>query len=281
MRKLIVNADDFGLSPGANEAIAELLAAGAITSATLMANGPAFEDALERTAGMGAGCAIGLHANFTQFEPVGGGAGLEVIRTADGTFYGRSALYRAWLTGRLNADALAGELEAQWRKCEKAGVTPSHIDTHQHAHAVSPVFDALQAFAAEKGVPVRRLGPGSFERGLKRRLLAAMLGALAKRNERQVVRSMSADAALVSIFSAGQAPSVAAYRALLEACEADIVELMVHPAKPDAGHRAATGISEVSGRDYEVLSSEAWRNYLLDGGFELVSYRDARAANRG
>ena len=84
--------------------------------------------------------------------------------------------------------------------------------------------------------------------------------------------SMSIDSTLVSIFSGGSLPSVEGYKTILDACSADLVELMVHPAIVDAQHREATGISGVSRLDFEVLSSLEWREFLMRRGFDVVSF---------
>src|ERR1700729_307855 len=67
--RLILNADDFGLTAGINRAIGELHAAGALTSATLMANGPAFDDAV-RVASAHPTLGVGCHVVLTDGAPV-------------------------------------------------------------------------------------------------------------------------------------------------------------------------------------------------------------------
>ena len=69
MRLLIVNADDFGLTPGINRAIIEAHTRGIVTSATLMANMPAFYEAVQ-LAKVHPALGIGLHFNITQGRPV-------------------------------------------------------------------------------------------------------------------------------------------------------------------------------------------------------------------
>jgi predicted glycoside hydrolase/deacetylase ChbG (UPF0249 family) len=274
MRKLIINADDFGLSLGTNEAIAELLCRGAITSTTLMANGPALEDAVECARRSALNGMIGLHANLTQFAPSGEGEGLSSIRDSGGQYAGRRALFKACARGLVKAEALHRELAAQWRACESRGLSLSHVDTHQHAHLVPAVFRAAQQLASEKGVPLRRLWPGGGARGMKRKLMHVAVTGLTRINEFQNSQRQSTSMELVSIFASGEKPTVAAYRALLEKSCADVVELMVHPAKVDRVHRESTGISEISQLDYEVLGSPEWLDYLASCGFALVSFRE-------
>jgi len=81
--QVIVNADDLGMSANVNEAIFELIAAGRISSATLMANGPAMREAAARLH-LFPHCSFGVHLNLTQFQPLTGGDGAKVLTNGSG-----------------------------------------------------------------------------------------------------------------------------------------------------------------------------------------------------
>ena len=138
--RLILNADDFGLTRGVNRAIAELAAAGALTSATLMASGPAFDDAVAVARAhpqLGVGCHIVL-LDGTPVSPP------ESISSLLGSAprYFRSTLrsfFAALLTGRIRSEEIEREAIAQIRKLQAAGIAVTHIDTHKHAH----IFPAI------------------------------------------------------------------------------------------------------------------------------------------
>ena len=102
MKKLIVNADDFGLTNGVNRAIIEGHTRGAITSATLMANMPAF-DAAVRLAKDHPSLGVGLHFNITQGRPVADASRVGSLIDDSGEFWGTSqAVLIRMLAGRLN-----------------------------------------------------------------------------------------------------------------------------------------------------------------------------------
>ena len=104
MKKLIVNADDFGLTNGVNRAIIEGHARGAITSATLMANMPAF-DAAVRLAKDHPSLGVGLHFNITQGPPVADASRVGSLIDDGGEFWGTSqAVLIRMLAGRLNIE---------------------------------------------------------------------------------------------------------------------------------------------------------------------------------
>jgi predicted glycoside hydrolase/deacetylase ChbG (UPF0249 family) len=155
--RLILNADDFGLTRGINRAIAQLHTAGALTSATLMANGPAFDDAVAITRAhpsLGVGCHIVLADGLPVSPP-------ESIRTLLGpdqrTFRPRlSHFIRDLLLRRIDEADIEREVLAQVRKLQQAGIRVTHLDTHKHTHIFPPVTRALLRVMQTAGVPALR-----------------------------------------------------------------------------------------------------------------------------
>jgi len=151
VKRLIVNADDLGLTPGVNRAIQEAHERGIVTSATLMANGVAFEDAIATCRRVPA-LAVGCHVDLIQLSPV-----LAVERVAS-LVEGRQ--FRPGLTRfaanamrrRMSGTEITAEASAQINKLQAAGIKVSHFDTHKHTHVFPPVLKALLRAAAECGV---------------------------------------------------------------------------------------------------------------------------------
>ena len=274
MKQVIVNADDFGLSLGTNRAIQQLFHTGAITSATLMSNGPAFEDAVDSILTAGQKWAVGLHVNLSQFSPVGDGAGLGALLDNNGQFKSRNAIAKAWVTGRVNESALQAEIRAQFQACISKGITPDHFDSHQHAHAIPVVCKAINKVAVEVGVPVRKLNPYIKSGTWKRILKAKFLNYISKKNGYEANSERSKEITLASIFSTNLSPSVKAYSELLAACLGPIIELMVHPSNIDAEHKSLTSISDISLADYQALSSAEWKEFQRNSPYKFVNYAD-------
>jgi hypothetical protein len=153
--RLIVNADDFGLDPDYNQLTLRAFQRGVISSATLMANMPAFEDACRLSHEHALLGRIGLHFNLTHGAPLSPAIlGQPAFCNAQGQFdlnLSRSALRLPAST----VQAVAQELQAQWQRCLDQGLRPSHIDSHQHVHNLWPVAAIVARFAARQGVPVR------------------------------------------------------------------------------------------------------------------------------
>ena len=155
MRRLIVNADDFGFTSGVNRAIVEAHTHGVVTSSTLMANGKAFAEATElitRTPNLSIGC----HVVLIDGEPVLGSDQLPSL-TASGYFRdGLKQFAARSVAGRMNPDEISAEATAQIRKIQSAGIVVSHIDTHKHTHVFPQILRPLLKAAADCGVRALR-----------------------------------------------------------------------------------------------------------------------------
>ena len=140
---LIVNADDLGASVPVNEAIFDLLEAERLTSATILANGPAFTHACKYLP-LFPRCSFGIHLNLTEFSPLTSDTNLRVILNTHGRFAGESTLRKARITRSL-AHAIYAEFSAQIDRLQSAGIQISHIDSHQHIHTMPQLFPVLKS----------------------------------------------------------------------------------------------------------------------------------------
>lgn len=143
MIRLAVNADDFGFTRDVNDGIVEGHRRGILTSTTLMANGDAFEHAVQlahQTPTLDVGCHLTL---------IGGPA-----LTGGSLPSGISKLLELLALGRL---AVYEEFAAQIRRIKAAGIAPTHLDTHKHTHLAPPVLRAMVRVGREFGIPwIRR-----------------------------------------------------------------------------------------------------------------------------
>ena len=151
--RLILNADDFGLTPGINRAVERLHCAGALTSATLMATGPAFDGAVEvtlRNPKLGVGC----HLVFTDGVPVSHPETIPTLLGADGKTFRPSNLdfLQALLRGTISEDEIALETQAQIQRLQRAGIDVTHIDSHKHTHLFPAVARPVLHIAERCGV---------------------------------------------------------------------------------------------------------------------------------
>lgn len=286
VRRLIVNADDFGLTQGVNRAIVKARCDGIVTSSTLMANGQAFDDAIQR-ANSGPRLSVGCHVVLVDGLPVLGGRKTPTLsdpKAQDGRFYESlsSMALRATL-GRIDADEIEAEVTAQIRKLQAAGVTVSHLDTHKHTHIFPQVLQPLLRAARTCGVPAVRnpFGPVRFS-------ILAKYPSLWKRYSQVTIlnrlgggfRRSVADAGMlttdgtVGIVATG-AMDHSLFGSIVDSLPEGTWELVCHPGYNDAElDGVRTRLRESRAEELRLLTSPEAREILGRSGVQLVSYRD-------
>ena len=286
MRRLIVNADDFGLTRGVNRAIVESHCDGIVTSSTLMANGQAFEDAIAH-AKSASRLSVGCHVVLVDGSPVLDGQQASTLfdqKADDGRFYdGLGAFALRAVSGRVDADEIEAEVTAQIRKLQSAGVSVSHLDTHKHTHILRQVLRPLLRAARTCGVPAVRnpFGPVRFS-------ILAKYPSLWKRYSQVSIlnrlggrfRNSVADAGMlttdgtVGIVATG-AMDHYLFENIIDSLPEGTWELVCHPGYNDADlANIRTRLRESRVEEMRVLTSPEAREMLNRSGVQLISYRD-------
>lgn len=165
-RRLIVNADDFGLTAGVSRGILDAHRRGIVTSATVMVNMPVHADLDAEAAASGLG--LGLHFNLTWGAPLSAPSAVASLVDAEGRF----AKDLAALGERARPDEVRREAEAQIEAFRlRFGRLPSHLDSHHHAHRLPRVLDGVVDVVTAAGLPLRSQDAG-IRAGLRRRAVA-------------------------------------------------------------------------------------------------------------
>jgi hopanoid biosynthesis associated protein HpnK len=286
VRRLIVNADDFGFTAGVNRAIVEAHTRGIVTSSTLMANGRAFDDAV-RLAKTVPSLSVGCHVVLIDGEPVLAAKQLPSITSATARFGDalKSFAARA-LAGRMNPQEIEAEAGAQIRKIQAAGIPVSHVDTHKHTHLFPAVLRPLLRAARTCGVRAIR-NPFGPRRPLKSGELLKRPGLWTRYAEVRVLRALAAkfrDAAkhegLISPHGTLGIEVTGAlderlFRAIAAAIPEGTWEFVCHPGYNDNDLQSAkTRLRESREIELRVLTMPEARELLLQQGIELLSYRE-------
>jgi hopanoid biosynthesis associated protein HpnK len=288
VRRLIVNADDFGLTAGINRAIVEAHTHGIVTSSTLMANGRAFEDAV-RLAATVPRLSVGCHVVLIDGEPVlnaelssltpadSGGA-----RFRDGL---KSFAVRA-LTGRLNPREIEAEASAQIRKLQSAGVSVSHLDTHKHTHLFPSVLRPLLSAARACGVRAVR-NPFGPRKPLKSSDLLTRPNLWTRYAEVRILRTLAAkfheaakregvvtpDGTLGVVVTGALDEEL--FRAIAAVIPDGTWEFVCHPGYNDDDLKSAkTRLRQSRETELRVLTMPEAGELLLSQGIALISYHD-------
>jgi hopanoid biosynthesis associated protein HpnK len=289
VRRLIVNADDFGLTAGVNRAIFEAHTQGIVTSSTLMANGPAFDDAV-RLANQLASLSIGCHVVLTDGEPVLDGAQLSTIteNRPEGARFrnGLSSFAIRSFAGRMNAEQIEAETSAQIRKLQSAGIAVSHVDSHKHTHLFPAVLGPMMRAAQACGVRAIRnpfgprkplksgdllARPSLWTRYAEVRLLRTLAGKFRRAAERMQFATPDGTLGIVVTGTLDEK----LFRAITKIIPEGTWEFVCHPGYNDADlQRANTRLRQSREAELAVLTLPAARELLLQQGVELISYRD-------
>jgi hopanoid biosynthesis associated protein HpnK len=295
MKRLIVNADDFGMTPGVNRAIVHAHRNGIVTSTSLLANGLAFDDAVA-AARENPSLGVGVHLNLTEGVPVGDPRKLAGLVNPAGEFAaGPAALVKRMLTRQIPADAIEHEFRAQIERVLASGIEPTHLDGHQHVHMWPPVFQLTARLAAEYGLAGVR---SSRERRTR-------LPALLRRNRPfrgKIIRQMGGGVGIALLAVSAQAAlraagvaspdyfyGVSATGYLDAATLEDILrdvpegtsELMCHPGYVDAAlARRPTRLLAQREKELEALTRPQARILIRECGIQLITYRDLRSSRK-
>jgi len=294
VRKLIVNADDFGLTAGVNRAIMEAHNGGVVSSTTLMANGAAFADAVTaaRSApNLSVGCHVVL-VDGTPVSPADAADTLVAIRSAEpDKFYSRLSAFAARaMLGGFDRDQLVAEVTAQIRKIQATGLQVTHLDTHKHAHIFPEILVALLRAARICGVrairnpivPVKALPARLFKgkRELwKRYGQVRMLHTFSRQFLQRTKRAgLLTPDGVIGVIETGSVEN-AGYSSLLRQTLASLPEgtweLVCHPGYNDADLRAIrTRLLDSREEERRLLTSADLRKFLEEQKFRIISYRE-------
>jgi hopanoid biosynthesis associated protein HpnK len=289
--RLIVNADDFGLTPGVNRAIVEAHQRGIVTSATLMANSRAFDDAVS-LALRNPTLAIGCHVVLIDGSPLLPADEIPTLVADHDRFRDSFSYFAAGaLRGRIDADDIERETTTQIRKIQNAGLTVSHIDTHKHTHMFPKVLRPLLRAAAACGVrgvrnpfgPVKLVGLAQLMRRPKlwtRYSQIRILNRLRRGFQHEVEGAgMRSTDGTLGILATGELDS-AMFRAIVSGLPEGTWEFVCHPGYNDADlDQVRTRLRASRKLELEVLTSADARAAVESRGIELISYRELEHTN--
>ncbi len=275
-RRLIINADDFGISEGVNRGILEAHEAGSVTSASLLVNLPAVGHALQcvtRAPRLG----VGLHFNLTAGSPVTPADRVpSLCARGAGTFLPLGRLIARALRGGIVPSEVATECEAQIGRLRAGGVTITHLDSHHHVHMLPGVWRAVRQVARRAGIGIVRV---PFE---DLRYTLAWPVVLAEQLSLRAVHRLSGGTGSprhVDHFHGSALFVQPDFRkgllALLDNCVPGITELMVHPGYADAETESWDSYASERERELAALLDPAVLARLSAGDIDLTTFESA------
>ena len=156
MKRLIVAADDFGLTKSVNEGIKRSCEEGIVTSVNLLPTGEAFDDALEIARRIGLSEA-GAHLSLTETVSVTEASRIPSLVDADGRFYkGHAQFLLKFISGAIDLDEVYTEWRAQLNKVAATGINITNLSSHEHLHMLPKLMSIIIRLAKEFNIPAIR-----------------------------------------------------------------------------------------------------------------------------
>jgi predicted glycoside hydrolase/deacetylase ChbG (UPF0249 family) len=287
LRNLIVNADDLGWTEGVNRGIAEAHRNGIVTSASLLANGAAFESGVELARTMPA-LGVGVHLNLSDGEPVAPRQLVTSLLNERGELEGRPESLLLRLARR---SVLLEEVEREWdaqiQKVRDFEIQPTHLDGHRHVQMLPGLFEIALRLAKRQGIAAVRisheesslraaLSAGAKQKGsvvMRQGVQARGLKLLAPDAREQAERVGIATADyFCGIAQTGELTREGILR-LLEILPEGTTELMCHPGYVDADlAKSGTRLQASRQAELEILTDTGVRNLVASQGIRLIDY---------
>jgi hopanoid biosynthesis associated protein HpnK len=281
VRRLIINADDLGLTSGVNRGILQAHQQGVVTSSTLMACGEKFDEAaalVKRAPRLSVGC----HVVLVDGNPVLSAVEVSTLLVSPEVPRFRESLMTFACfaaAGRLDESQIEAEVTAQLNKLKINGILVSHLDSHKHTHMFPAVLKGVLRAANNVGIRAMRnpFEPLVFAtlRHWKRQFQLKLLQAFRTR-----FRAMLAEAGVVTPdgcvgIAATGGLSLKTFQMLLENLPEGTWEFVSHPGYSDGDlDTVQTRLRESRDKELAILTSPEVKELIQREQIQLISYRE-------
>jgi predicted glycoside hydrolase/deacetylase ChbG (UPF0249 family) len=267
LRRLILNADDYGLCPEVNAAIEELIEAGRLSDVSVLANGECWESAvafLQRRPQF----SVGAHLNAVEGHPVTESAETRLLTGADGRFVNLGELMMRWAK---RPAAVTRAIEVEWRaqmeRLRAANLKISHLDSHRHLHAFPPAWRCAVRLAREFGVPAIRLPRERSGLPMRRAAALALAASLTVSRLLSTGKRLRHNDHFLGFKRAGACAGEGLI-ADLRALPAGLTEITLHPSVVDE----TPYLRFFGDRERQALLDESFPHLLNELGIELTTW---------
>lgn len=260
------------MSTGINRGIMEAVAAGSVTSASLMVGMPGFEDAVSLARQSGGSFSVGVHLTLTVGRPLTRAASL--IDPATGEFMRPPTLLRRALTGGLSPADVLDECGAQIGRARRAGLPITHIDGHLHVHVWPGIAPVVRHLVRAEGISTIRvpneklLGVPLWRRRLPERAIIRGFTSRARISRWPVV---AADHFVGSTLL-GMRDFEGGLLRVLDRLAPGTTEVMVHPGYVSGPLPGNDGYTSQREAELRALTSQAVRDRLRSRDLQLIHF---------
>ena len=276
--KVIINADDFGLCTGVNQAIKDAHINGVLSSTTLMANMPAAEQAVEIAEEL-PNLGIGAHLNLLEGKALSDNRKVKVLLNLKGQFkYSATKLALKSVLSSKIKEAIEIELAEQIQWIFNNGIKPTHLDSHKHFHCFSSIYPIICRLAKKFSISAIRwpFEPATIcsadwpSTTAKDRRRAFIVRTMAKWNQQQTDRYIKTDL-FFGLAHTGRIDGKF-WTEVGRTQLGEVVEIMTHPGYTDGLNSDETRLLRQRQTELQWLCSEDTKKYLSDAGYKLIHY---------
>ena len=281
-KRLIINADDYGLSRGITDGIVLTHQKGILTSTSLMVNQPATEYAVSRAEGV-PNLGIGIHLNLTQGTPVLPRDRVPTLVDEDGQFYSCGTVAGKLLRLQVSASEIEAEFRAQIQLMKSYGLTPTHADSHHRIHMYPSAARAFHNAIVSEGIrraraPRKQYWPSNGRWGgphigpLYRRLAAKSYLEFLQSVIFRDLRLPDAGVTFHPSYSGNLSALPRAWYNTLEHLPAGSYEMWCHPGFLESGFSGTDSIAAQREVEIGILTDKTLRDLAHCRNIQLISF---------
>jgi predicted glycoside hydrolase/deacetylase ChbG (UPF0249 family) len=274
MKKLVVSADDFGLTKSISEGTVKAYKDGIVTSINLLPTGRAFEESLYLLKELKLD-GIGAHLSLTETSPIADPAKIPSLVTRKGSFHANYiSFFIDLFLGRIRMDSIYFELRSQLDRLKRVGVPINSINSHEHIHMMPSILNVFIDLAKEYNIPFIRYPHGDklvSPYSLKKILKLAILAYFGHIVEGTVRKSgLNTTDNFLGIADSGNLMEDVLVR-LLENMPEGTTELVCHPGflSPEVLERCIFQLNCES--ELASLTSRRVKKVIKDNGIKLIT----------
>ena len=282
-KRLIINADDYGLSRGITDGILLTHQKGILTSTSLMVNQAATDYAISRAEEVPE-LGIGIHLNLTQGMPVLPKEQVRTLVDGDGYFYSCGRLAKKLLRLQVSAQEIEAEFRAQIQVMKSYGLVPTHADSHHRIHMYPSAARAFHNAIVSEGIrraraPRKQYWPANGRWGgphigpLYRRLAAKSYLEFLQSVVFRDLQLPDAGVTFHPSYSGKLAALPTAWQSTLEHLPGGSYEMWCHPGFLENGFSGTDSIAEQREVEIGILTDKNLRELARRREIQLISFR--------
>jgi len=274
--RLIINADDFGLTKGINEEILRCHEEGIVTSASLMACGSAADEAMRAARSLGTKMGIGIHLTLDSEISIAEPSKISSIVTENGKFPSRAQTLLRLSTGRIRVEDVYFEWSMQIEKVIAGGLHPDHLDGHGHIHLFPALLPVVIDLAHHYDIPAIRLPeePLRSSGGLRRLPSRIILNFITKLARRKLKNKLKHPDIMFGFSTGGCYKEEFFLKDLSYLREGDFAEAMFHPGPINIDVPSYKSWRYNWSVDSRTLRSKRVKDYIAKRGIKLVTFKE-------